>query len=88
MGRSNKLNVTNFGFYFSVTGALRESLLFDFGASLMARDSLWLFGIDYLEHSSVEGSHRFDFQKLFIKIETIFRCWCNRAVATKNSCIE
>lgn len=41
--------------FFSVTGALRESLLFDFGASLMARDSLWLFGIDYLEHSSVEG---------------------------------
>lgn len=24
----------------------------------MARDSLWLFGIDYLEHSSVEGSQR------------------------------
>lgn len=21
----------------------------------MARDSLWLFGMDYLEHSSVEG---------------------------------
>lgn len=24
----------------------------------MARDSLWLFGIDYLEHSSIEGSFR------------------------------
>lgn len=21
----------------------------------MARDSLWLFGMDYLEHSSIEG---------------------------------
>lgn len=38
-----------------VTENLRESLLFDFGSALMGRDTLWTFGIDYLEHSSDEG---------------------------------
>lgn len=74
----------SFPTFFSVTGALRESLLFDFGASLMARDSLWLFGIDYLEHSSVEGGFRFKFLpfETFTKIELNCRCWCNRTIAT------
>lgn len=34
---------------------LRESLLFEFGATLMSKSALWLFGIDYLECSSAEG---------------------------------
>lgn len=54
----------------SVTGALRESLLFDFGSSLMARDSLWLFGIDYLEHSSIEGKIiAIQFKSVFLKMQ-------------------
>lgn len=39
----------------SVAPLLRESLLFDFGSMLMSRNSLWKFGIDYLEYSSIEG---------------------------------
>lgn len=34
---------------------LRDSLLFDFGALLMSKDSFWVFGIDYLEQCSTEG---------------------------------
>lgn len=34
---------------------LRESLLTNFGTSLMNVDSLWIFGVDYLEYSSEEG---------------------------------
>lgn len=39
----------------SVAAELRESLLFDFGVTLMSRNGLWMIGIDYLEHSSPEG---------------------------------
>lgn len=35
---------------------LRESLLFDFGAMLMSKESFWVFGIDYLEQCSTEGN--------------------------------
>lgn len=28
---------------------MRESLLFDFGSTLLARESLWIIGLDYLE---------------------------------------
>lgn len=38
---------------------LRESLVFDFGVSLMSRNAMWLIGIDYLEHSSSEGKTHF-----------------------------
>lgn len=38
----------------SVT-ALRESLLFEYGSTLMSRGSLWEIGMDYLEFSSPEG---------------------------------
>lgn len=50
-----KINIFLFNYFISVTAALRESLLFDFGASLMSRNSLWLIGIDYLDNSSTEG---------------------------------
>ncbi|KAL5288800.1 NUP85 family protein [Megaselia abdita] len=33
----------------------RLSLLFDFGSTLMARDSIWLLGINYLEQCGLEG---------------------------------
>lgn len=39
---------------FSVS--LRDSLLFDFGAMLMSKDTHWIFGLDYLEQCSVEGA--------------------------------
>lgn len=39
-------------FLFSVGLNLRDSLLFDFGATLMSKDSFWVFGIDYMEQSS------------------------------------
>lgn len=42
-------------FFSSVAPLLRESLLFDFGSMLMSRSSLWKFGVDYLEYSSIEG---------------------------------
>lgn len=35
--------------------ALRENLIFDYGATLMSRGSLWEIGMDYLEFSSPEG---------------------------------
>lgn len=35
---------------------MRESLLFDFGAVLMSKETFWVFGIDYLEQCSIEGS--------------------------------
>lgn len=38
-----------------MSAALRESLLFDFGTGLMSRSSMWMIGIDYLEHGSTEG---------------------------------
>lgn len=38
----------------SVT-ALRESLIFDYGTTLMSRGTLWEIGMDYLEFSSPEG---------------------------------
>lgn len=38
-----------------MSAALRESLLFDFGSGLMSRSSMWMIGIDYLEHSCTEG---------------------------------
>ncbi|XP_053965404.1 nuclear pore complex protein Nup75 [Anastrepha ludens] len=34
---------------------LRESLLYDFGSSLMTRNSLWQLGMDYLDHCGQEG---------------------------------
>lgn len=34
---------------------LRTSLLFEFGSSLMSHDSMWIIGMDYLEHSSSDG---------------------------------
>lgn len=43
----------HFGF-FSHGLALRNSLLFDFGAMLMSKESFWLFGIDYMEQCSME----------------------------------
>lgn len=43
-------------FYFLRFGlSLRESLLFDFGAMLMSRESFWVFGIDYLEQCTTMG---------------------------------
>lgn len=38
------------------SGSLRDSLLFDFGAMLMSKDTHWIFGLDYLEQCSVEGT--------------------------------
>lgn len=35
--------------------ALRETLIFDFGSTLMSRGDLWEIGMDYLEFSSSEG---------------------------------
>ncbi|XP_011200003.2 nuclear pore complex protein Nup75 [Bactrocera dorsalis] len=34
---------------------LRDSLLYDFGSSLMTRNSLWQLGMDYLDHCGQEG---------------------------------
>lgn len=36
--------------------SLRDSLLFDFGAMLMSKNTYWIFGLDYLEQCSVEGA--------------------------------
>ncbi|XP_055312811.1 nuclear pore complex protein Nup75 isoform X2 [Sitodiplosis mosellana] len=52
---SGKLNMFNdetneFGL------SLRESLLFDFGAMLMSKESFWVFGIDYLEQCGTVGN--------------------------------
>lgn len=38
--------------FFSFGSNLRDSLLFDFGAMLMTKDSFWVFGLDYLEQCS------------------------------------
>lgn len=47
----------SFSIYFrSELSSLRESLLFDFGAVLMSKETFWVFGIDYLEQCSIEGS--------------------------------
>lgn len=54
-----KKNVPNISFLIysrSELLSLRESLLFDFGAVLMSKETLWVFGIDYLEQCSIEGS--------------------------------
>lgn len=44
-------------YYFSTSDcvALRDSLLYDFGSSLMSRNSLWQLGIDYLQYCAEEG---------------------------------
>lgn len=39
----------------SVTATLRQSLVHDFGSALMARDSLWLIGSDYLANCGPTG---------------------------------
>lgn len=49
---------------------LRDSLLFDFGTTLMSRDSLWLFGLDYLEFSSKEGPAAMELLLTKIPIKT------------------
>lgn len=33
----------------------RQSLLFDFGSTLMSKDSIWLFGVNYLDQCGLEG---------------------------------
>lgn len=38
------------------SGFLRDSLLFDFGAMLMSKGTHWIFGLDYLQQCSVEGT--------------------------------
>lgn len=40
---------------FSECIKLRDSLLYEFGSSLMTRNSLWQIGMDYLDHCSQEG---------------------------------
>lgn len=35
---------------------MRNSLLFDFGAMLMSKDAHWIFGLDYLDQCSIEGT--------------------------------
>lgn len=43
-------------FFHSHGLALRNSLLFDFGAMLMSKESFWIFGVDYLGQCSIEES--------------------------------
>lgn len=35
-----------------MTNQLRDSLVFDYGANLMAREEFWVFGMDYLEQAA------------------------------------
>lgn len=49
---------------------LRDSLLFDFGTTLMSKDSLWVFGLDYLEFSSKEGPAAMELLLTKIPIKT------------------
>lgn len=63
------MNVFLFNIRFGLS--LRDSLLFDFGAMLMSKESFWVFGIDYLERCSMEGNGTIEIflSKLNIKTE-------------------
>ncbi|XP_055920799.1 nuclear pore complex protein Nup75 [Eupeodes corollae] len=49
---------------------LRDSLLFEFGSSLMSRSPLWQLGLDYLEHCSYEGRNAMEILLTKIPIRT------------------
>ncbi|CRK94771.1 CLUMA_CG008265, isoform A [Clunio marinus] len=51
----DQLRMSNEGDNTSLVIALRENLIYDYGAMLMSRGSLWEIGMDYLEFSSSEG---------------------------------
>lgn len=57
--------------YWRFGSSLRDSLLFDFGAMLMSKESFWVFGIDYLEQCSAEGNGAIELflSKMNIKTE-------------------
>lgn len=76
-----------FLFIRSASSAFRDSLMLDFGSLLMSNDSLWEFGVDYLQESQNDGKQKQRIQYITrialssksssLSNHLLCRFWCN-----------